>query len=324
MKKTLVALAVLAASGAAMAQSSVTLYGVADVVIHKDKGVSTKMTSGGVSTSRWGIKGTEDLGGGLAANFLFEQGIDLTNGALKGTGFDRQAYVGFSGGFGEVKLGNVYSAFDDISGAAAPTFDSNVLDPSDVFVSNGYNANPGSNIYYSTPSFGGFSGAVSYSLDGSKNEVVSGYVKYENGPLFVGLGYQDDVDNGTAFNAANAAAITAGTVSAKSADKYTRLNATYDFGFAKLLAAYGKTKTADVTDFSIGADVPLASNLVLSAGYGSAKPNAGARRTSYGLAVVYSLSKRTAVYGGLRNDNAAAVAAGGVDSRFGVGVKHTF
>jgi predicted porin len=303
MKKSLIALAVLAASGAAMAQSSVTLYGIADVVVHKDKGVSTKMTSGGVSTSRWGIKGSEDLGGGLAANFLFEQAIDLTNGGTAG-GFDRQAYVGFSGGFGEVKLGNVYTAFDDISAAAAPTFDSNVLDPSDVFVSNNYTFSPGSNIYYSTPSFGGFSGAVSYALGGANDKVASYHAKYENGPLFVGLGYQDDSKAG--------------------GDKYTRLNGTYDFGVAKLLVAYGKTKTADVTDLSIGADVPLAANLVLSAGYASAKPDGAARRSSYGLAVVYSLSKRTSVYTGLRNDNAAAVANGGVDSRFGVGVKHTF
>ena len=83
MKKSLIALAVLAASGAAMAQSSVTLYGVADVVIHKDADVSAKMTSGGVSTSRWGVKGSEDLGGGLSANFNFEQGLDLTNGNIK-------------------------------------------------------------------------------------------------------------------------------------------------------------------------------------------------------------------------------------------------
>jgi len=67
MKKSLIALAVLAASGAAMAQSSVTLYGRADVGVGSEKvdgDSTTKMINGGLTTSRWGIRGTEDLGGG--------------------------------------------------------------------------------------------------------------------------------------------------------------------------------------------------------------------------------------------------------------------
>ncbi len=116
MKKTLIALAVLAASGATFAQSSVTLYGIADVVIHKDKNVSAAMTSGGVSTSRLGFKGSEDLGGGLMANFKIERSIALDTGSDAGS-WDRYAYVGLSGGFGEVKLGKTGTAYDDISGA---------------------------------------------------------------------------------------------------------------------------------------------------------------------------------------------------------------
>ena len=91
MKKTLIALAVLAASGAAFAQSSVSLYGIADIALTKAKGTSAQLTSGGVSTSRLGFKGTEDLGGGLKAIFLFEEGIDLTTCALKGDGFPYRA-----------------------------------------------------------------------------------------------------------------------------------------------------------------------------------------------------------------------------------------
>lgn len=302
MKKSLVVLASMAAIGAASAQSSVTLYGIADVVVHKDKGVGAQMTSGGLSTSRWGVKGTEDLGGGLAANFLFEQAVDVTTGGANG--FNRQAYLGLSGGFGEFKFGNVYTAFDDISAVADPTFDSNVFDPTAVWQSGGYNANPFSNIYYATPSFGGFSGAASYSLDGSKNDVTAFHVKFQEGPLFVGMAYQDESDVG--------------------GDKYTRLNATYDFGMFTLLAGYGDSKNADVTDYSIGANVPLASNITLSVGYAAANPSVGDTRSSYGLAVAYDLSKRTTLYAGLRNDNAAAVAAGGVDTRFGVGVRHSF
>ena len=84
MKKSLIALAVLAASGVAMAQSSVTMYGVADVGLVKSNGISAQMTSAGLmnnGTSRLGVRGVEDLGGGLKASFNFEQGINQEDGA---------------------------------------------------------------------------------------------------------------------------------------------------------------------------------------------------------------------------------------------------
>ena len=83
MKKSLIALAVLAASGAAMAQSSVTMYGVADLSLAKSNGVSAQMSGNGVmnnGNSRLGVRGVEDLGGGLKASFNFEQGINAENG----------------------------------------------------------------------------------------------------------------------------------------------------------------------------------------------------------------------------------------------------
>lgn len=300
MKKSLIAVAALAVVSAASAQSSLNVYGIVDVVIHKDKGVSTKMTSGGVSTSRLGFKGTEDLGGGLKANFVLEQGIDLTSGALKGNGFDRQAYVGLSGGFGEVKFGNVYTAYDDISGATNPVFDS-VLSPTNVWSSGGYTSNPGSNIYYASPSFGGISGAVSYNLDGNKKPVKSMHVKYEGGPIYVGAAYQDERD-----------------VTAK---RYARLNGSYDLGSFKLLAGYGKV-SGGVQEYSFGADVPLASNLVLSAGVASSKSDTKARVTGYSVGAAYLLSKRTTVYGGYYGDNGDAPNT--IESRFGAGLKHSF
>ena len=311
MKKSLIALAVLAASGAAMAQSSVTLYGIADIVIHKDKNVSAKMTSGGVSTSRWGVKGSEDLGGGLKANFNFEQGLDLTTGATKGdTAFSRQANVGLSGGFGAIKLGKTWTAYDDIAGAIDPVFDS-VLSPMGIASSyQNYNANPNSGVYYSTPSFGGFSGAVSTSFKNASADnlqVTAFNVAYEGGPVFVALGYQTEK-----------------TDSAET-QKFTRLNGSYDLGAAKILAGYGQ-QTDVAKDFTFGVDVPLSAALVLSTGFTQVRPDAGGdKANSFAVGVNYSLSKRTSVYGGFRKDNKEAAANyGGVESRFGVGVKHTF
>jgi predicted porin len=311
MKKTLIALAVLAASGAAMAQSSVTLYGVADMVLHKDKNASAKLTSGGVSTSRWGIKGEEDLGGGLKAGFLYEQKIALDDGAA-GPGFDRQTYLSLSGGFGEIKLGKIWTAYDDIGGATDAAFNANVLGPVALIFQSQYEytANPNNGFYYASPSFGGFSGAFSTNLrEGVANSRVSAFhVKYEGGPLFVALGYQDDEPNN---------------------EKYTRIGASYDLGMAKLLASYGRAKNADVNEWSIGADVPVASNLVLSVGYAQSKQDGFKAERGWSLAAAYALSKRTTAYAGYFDANAAAVngragAAGAPDSRFGIGLKHTF
>lgn len=312
MKKSLIALAVLAASGAAMAQSSVQAYGLIDLVFHKDKGAAAALTSGGVNTSRWGLKGTEDLGGGLKANFLIEQGFAADKGTAVG-GFNRQAYIGLAGGFGEVKLGKVWTAFDDIAGATDAVFNANVLGPLNlVFVSQGYQGNPGNTIYYATPSFGGFSGAFSYSLDEAKNvsnDIYDFHVKYEQGPVFAGLAWQNDKSSGI---------------------KYTRLNGSYDFGAVKLLASYGYVNPTgannETKEWSVGADIPLGSNLIASVGYGSSKTDGEAKRStvlSAGLA--YLMSKRTMVYAGFADANATAETnRGAPGSRFGVGLQHKF
>jgi predicted porin len=305
MKKSLIALAVLAAAGVAQAQSSVQLYGIVDLVVHKDKGVSAMMTSGGVSGSRWGMKGSEDLGGGLKANFLLEQGFSADTGV--GAGFGRQSYVGLSGGFGEVKLGKIWTAYDDISGATNPVFDS-VLAPTGVWASSGYQANPNNGFYYATPAMGGLSGALSYNLDEAspaKTNVMAFHAKYEGGPVFVVFAYQNE-----------------GDVVGTNDKKFTRLNGSYDLGMAKILAGYGKvsmTGMATVTDMSIGADIPLGSSMVLSAGYASSKPKGGVKASGFGVGVAYLMSKRTTVYGGFLDTKNA-----GPDSRFGVGLKHTF
>lgn len=302
MKKSLIALAVLAASGATFAQSSVTLYGVADAVIHKDADKSTTLTSGGVSGSRIGFKGTEDLGGGLKASFKLEQGVSLTTGTA--AGFNREASVGLSGGFGEVRVGRLSTAFDENAGATNPVFDS-VLSPTNVF--KGYitdRVNQG--IYYSTPTFGGFSAAVSYNLEqvaGSQN-VLSLAANYATGPLTLGAVFQDEGDTAD--------------------ETQTRFNASYDFGSFKVLAGYGTVdaKGVDTAQYTVGADVPLASNLVVSAGVASSKTDGAKRLTGYSVGAAYLLSKRTTVYGGYYGDNGTAPAS--IESRVGFGVKHTF
>ena len=143
MKKSLIALAALAAVGAASAQSSVTLYGVIDTNYGWSR---TKQTVGpfkfekeyvglnpagsNLSSSRWGLKGQEDLGNGLAAVFNVEAGFNSDDGSTgvtntftgntltdsTGDGFNRRAVVGLKGGFGQVLLGRDYTPLDDLLG----------------------------------------------------------------------------------------------------------------------------------------------------------------------------------------------------------------
>lgn len=336
MKKSLIALAVLgAAAGAAQAQSAVTLYGIVDLWTGRTsttdaagvKANNTVMESGGVSGSRWGLRGTEDLGGGLKALFTIESGFAADTGAGNG-GPNRQTYVGLQGGFGTVTFGNVYSAMDDVLGASNSGFDS-ALSASNLVLALPalYNDKPRNAFKYVSPSFGGFSGGFSYSLDEvakTKTNQTDFSLSYAAGPIAANFAYELQGD-------------VVGTEDLK----LTALNGSYDLGMVKLLGSVGQAKFGDekATDFQIGADVPLSSALTLSVGYAQSKDNDAAgsgKRTGFGVAAAYSLSKRTTVYGGFRtakgkdgSDLLSFDAAGNTNGTkkanvVAVGLKHTF
>ena len=119
MKKLAIALAVLPAAAAVQAQSNVTLYGLVDAgveyVNHASPtgGSVTRLTSGGMNTSRFGLRGTEDLGGGLKALFQLEGGLFIDNGTSDGSLFGRQANVGLEGGFGRLVAGRSFTTAYD-------------------------------------------------------------------------------------------------------------------------------------------------------------------------------------------------------------------
>lgn len=305
MKKSLIALAALAFVGAAAAQSSVTLYGIADIWVGKPEGGKVQAGSGGVAGSRWGIKGSEDLGGGLKANFNFEQGVNLGNGAVVGaTAFSRQANVGFSGGFGTLKIGQSFTAMDDVFGAANSGFDS-ALSANGVW-KNGYQDRAAAQIHYSTPSIAGFGAAVSTQLTGNAGsaKATAFNVTYGNGPIAAAVAYQRE----------------------QNTQKGTMINGSYDLGMVKLLGSYYTSKptaagSVKTNSYQLGADVPLSSALTLSVGYASSKVDTtGAKSaTGFGVAAAYGLSKRTTIYGGLRATNNEARS-----DIWAVGVNHKF
>jgi predicted porin len=322
MKRSFITAAAIVTSSTVFAQSNVTLYGIADVWIGSVKAANVRNTvieSGGISSSRFGLKGSESLGGGLSANFLLEQGFDIDSGAAATSGqmFSRQSYVGLSGGFGELRLGKMWTAYDDISGVTHAGFDSSLSPQVNVWRSTDYQANPANSVYYGSPNFSGLSGALSYSLGENKTPAVdagsiaSVHLKYEGGPFYAGLGYQTEKANDNAIS-----------------DKFTRLNASYDLGVAKILLGFGRAEQGanKADDWQIGADVPLGGALTISVGYAHSEDNAAggnAERTGASLVGMYALSKRTSLYGGFHSSSTKNTDAD--DLRiFAVGVKHSF
>lgn len=337
MRKSLIALAVLASTGAAMAQSSVTVYGRADVAVGGQKAlvagtqnqasVST-VYNGGLTGSRLGFRGTEDLGGGLKANFQLEQRFSMATGDLSGVFFNGASTVGLSGGFGQVRVGRMTTVLDDLRGLA---FSSNVFDSSFTPASNGVFGSGGdftsrfrNMLRYDMPSVGGVYGGANYAFEqtpaagntpGQGNTLAGFMVGYRAGPLNVALGTQSE----------------------KKVNDYMTLSGSYNLGVASVSAGYNTRKSVATTntgkdnEFTIGVNVPVG-KVNLSAGYASSetKNAAGvnsAEASGFGLGATYSLSKRTRVYAGYRTHEVKNLLTNlkTADTQFyAAGIRHDF
>lgn len=345
MKKTLVALAALAVVGAASAQSSVTLYGKIDWTLQnatqKTNGVSTaagnvgaQVNSAGLSGSRWGMKGSEDLGGGMKAIFDLQNGFNVDSGAAAQGGllFGRQAYAGLAGGFGQITAGRQYSPIDTVWG----TYDAQGYTSNSAMNyawNKGVHAEPvriNNSLLYSTPAMGGLSGQIMWAPGEDKNPVTrqsaSSYtgflIGYANGPIGLHLGYENIK--------------TTAAANASSSLRDWTIGAAYDLGVAKLYGGYqSATQTGGNDDkgWMLGVGMPLGP-VSLNVGYARETHDVTGRAfdgksTAFGGQVVYSLSKRTNLYADFLSGKtrAAAVAAGAPSTKntiYGVGMRHDF
>ena len=356
MKKSLIALAVLAASGAAMAQSSVTMFGVVDTGVSYIKGSGGNsnygLSTGNMSSSRLGFRGVEDLGGGLKAGFWLEGGFNADAGDGKaagasGSGFEfaRRSTVSLMGNFGEVRLGrdetaayNKLAAYSNFSVIGMGGF-------------RGWNSTTGNGIRqnnmiaYFTPNFSGFTAGVNYAFgetagSSKTGRYFGGFAAYNNGPLSVTVG---------ADRKNNANEAVAGFAGATKLDTYG-LGASYDFGVAKVngLVLQAKEKDAGVntkqTSYALGVSAPVGGVGVVKAQYAlyNAKNDTAAntgKAHQLSLGYEHNLSKRTAVYGyysylknksdrqmTLNTSNVGSynVGAGKASNGVQVGIRHAF
>jgi predicted porin len=358
MNKQLMAAAVLAAlSQGAWAQSNVVFYGVVDAGLSYEAGNTagsvTKVGSGIAGGSRWGFKGSEDLGGGTSAIFLIEGGMQVDTGAMGqgGLAFGRQSYVGLSDKtMGALTIGRQYApsylanVFADPFSSGTAADSKNLINP----VSDG--GRMSNSVVYASPKWQGLSTQVAYQAGETAGDNESGRgagfaVVYDNGPLAVRVAYHNK-NNDTAT-------ITYGSA------RNTFAAATWAFPMAKLYVAYGMNKgifssylrntanpygyavaptaaniTSDSTDALLGVGVPLGRhNLLASWIHKNDRMAADRDADQYAIGYRYDLSRRTnlyAVYARMDNKNGAPYTLGNAsdggagDRAVNLGISHAF
>ena len=190
MQRSLIIAAALASVGtSALAQSTVTLYGRVNVTVERQKIGNLTDNKMQNNSSRWGLKGSEDLGGGMKAGFQFESGFSPTNGTASSPFWSRQSEVNLSGGFGMVRLGRMTSESYYATADYVSMHNHDTGTSSDAFYA--YVDNNANKVAYRTPSLGGVTIDASVTAADSPNSRRSFdfAANYDAGPLHLGAGY---------------------------------------------------------------------------------------------------------------------------------------
>ena len=339
MKKTLIALAAVAATGAAFAQSTVTLSGVVDVGIEKRfSGDATRMTANRNGTSNWTLSGTEDLGGGLKAVFQISTSFNADDGTFSAadtaagrTLGNNGLFVGLTGGFGTLRAGRPVNTLYANAMLANGTKGVSLHDANSVLSGNATAsakvAGASSSVYvpnavqYHSPRMAGFQVQVEYAPKEASvgaNDGTGIALNYAAGPLAASI---------TSYTGAKA------TAGAKQ-KAVTQLAAAYDFGMAKVFFTHrdqGGMASGEDTSYALGVTAPVGPGSVY------ASYNVNEQIGTDGKTIIagykYSLSKRTTAYLNVANRNSAwapGVASAGntvptkSSNGFGFGLQHNF
>lgn len=322
MKKLVLAAAMASLfAGSAFAQSSVSLYGRINTTVEFQDNESFDRTVMNNNASRWGLRGSEDLGGGLSAFFQLEAGFGSDDGTSSGAGFNRDAFVGIkSTSLGQIKIGKIglgalYGNTIDWIGVF--NHDTGTTSEDNLYgLTVGYN----NAVEYTSPTFGGFSVAVTGSLsEGTAPKTYEGVVAYDAGDLHVAAGYsqtedQFEQDLTKGFSAA----------------------ASYVFGPLFVGLAYENTDRPVLGKRNMVTGTAMytvaASEFHVSVGWADEWDNlANSDAIQYTLGYNYNLSKRTKLYGfyyAIDNNDLVYgpgfALANATSSSIGVGVRHNF
>ena len=365
MKKTLVVAAVSASFAvAAHAQSSVTLYGVIDAGITYTSNVgghaNWQQTSGGIDQSRFGLRGSEDLGNGLKAIFNLESGFNLNNGryANNGSEFNRQSYVGLSSNYGTVTLGRQYDAEQDYLAPLSATGSWGGTSFAHVGNLDNLNTNGGNavnnSIKFSSANYAGFTFGGTYgfsnqagAFDNNREYSLGAAYQYQGLRVAASYAQLNNPLSNTSGATDNATAVPNGNFRQRTYG----VGAAYAFGPAQVGAVWTQSR---LDSFLVGAslrqdnyEVNAKYNLTPALGLGvaytftdqqgsAALSTAAARFHQIGAQADYSLSKRTDVYAQVVYQHASSAGASIYNGTFGglstsdnqtaatVGLRHRF
>ena len=315
--RLLLALLAVVGSSAALAQSSVTLYGRVNTTVEQQKFGNDKVTGMANNASRFGFRGVEDLGGGLKAGFVLESGFGSDDGSSDARGFfARQSEVNLSGNFGMLRLGRFFAESYFATADYVSMHNHDTGSSADMLYA--YVMRDTNKIAYRTPNIGGFTLEAAV----SPHEQTSGgkhafdlAANYNMGALGLGAGYSQLDD---AKQLALRANYTTGPFV---------IGGYYQRDENGVIANAGKRDTVRIS----GAYMMGASEFHLNVGRAGKYDNiANSAATQYTLAYNYNLSKRTKVYTyytKVDNKVGASYATGvnGADfSSFALGVRHNF
>lgn len=324
MKKSLIALAALAATSA-FAQSSVTLSGGVGIVMSHIPAIGattttaaqaskTKLDNLGVADSALTFNAVEDLGGGLKAAATMNMRFGADDG-VQGPGQGSRQFqnvkLALSGGFGEVAAGRFNGPVDVMRG-----FGDHWLGYDHGATVFGHASDAptryNNTLQYTTPVMAGFKVSAAYALKEEEltttEDLTEVVLSYAGGPLKAGLGFTRN----------------AGLVKDKNV---TTLGAQYDFGMARLALVHSLTDNVGVDSnrTSIQVTMPVGTNINLRAGFERQKTDGFGRVNGMGFGGEYILSKRTKVLADITTRDSESTAVGDWDGIAAfVGLKHTF
>jgi predicted porin len=365
MQKKLIALAIAGLiSGGALAQTNVTVYGTIGLAIDSGnygRGNVTRLTSGAAKTERLGFQGSEDLGGGLKANFRLEMGPNTDNGAndsAVGQFFQREARLGLSGSFGSLDAGRQYSPLFSLQAANDQFFVAGV-GSNYALTSNGF-TRVSNSLKWTTSNMGGFTATILYGLGDTGAPAAAGAaangrtlqesttdpkdigrhtglnLRYANGPLHLGYAY---AAGKTTVN------LLATPIPTPTTNTVNYLGGQYDFGPAKVVGSWesfknSATSAGDYGVWSLGVGIDVMGKDEFKIVYTSKKLKNVINTDSnlFALGYDHPMSKRTklfATWSKMTNDSRAresmqgapsivAADAGYDPSALQVGVSHEF
>ena len=298
------------------------MYGVADLSVSDSNAPGVLVGLSGNKTlnngnSRLGVRGTEDLGGGMKASFNFEQSVSAETGATDASTWQRAANMSLSGGFGSVVMGR--SLTPSFFGVAAweltGTANYSVVGSQFGFAGVADPRNS-SFVSYTTPSMGGLTATIGTGQRSAGPDLdlkTDMNVIYSAGPLTAGLSYNRYPKTATPGTGNNAA-----------------LGAKYNFG-AFQVAGSVQDPVGPRKGFTIGAGAnlgPVSLVVDIARNTGIVRNALGAvtepKSTDTLLEVKYPLSKRTFAYGAYQRDGYGTVAAPAAVNTYGVGLRHNF